>query len=71
MKKFEKQERKIHPPADRYYAILDQYYIDLKNMDRLEALVKFKNRAQKLYYMYNPDMEYKPITHEQVLKGYR
>lgn len=65
------KEEKIHPPAERYYSILNQYYVDLEKMPRIEALVKFKNRVQRLYSYYNPDMIVKEITEEQVLKGFR
>lgn len=44
------------PPLKRREQILAQYYENLKSMDRIDALVIYRNNMGKLYKVYNPSL---------------
>jgi hypothetical protein len=44
----------VHPPIERRQKILDQYYLNLDNMDHIDAHVAYEHAMHRLYVIYNP-----------------
>jgi len=44
------------PPLVRREQILSQYYENITKMDRIDALVIYRNTMGKLYRYYNPSL---------------
>jgi hypothetical protein len=52
----------LHPPIEDRSKLLYRYYDDMRNMDTITSLIRYKQAMHYLYKEYNPWMKSVKIT---------